>query len=370
MCAFRDELDSIKMLISAQHKISIPVKKILVIQLGDIGDVVWAIPTFWALKAAFPQAYLSVLVRNLHGDFLLDDSHLDKIFQVDQQSVFSGLQLLKNLRREKFDLLFDLRADDRGAFISFFSGAKMRAALYYSGLFWRNRAFTNLVDPPPVKENILGAAEQSLKIVRGFGIKETTSTPQIFVTEKLKDKISTLLIEEKVETKNGWVSINPFSRWPYKEWNMDKWQKLSFFIWQRYRMPTVITGSAMEKQRADALAATGHSPIYNLAGKTTIREMAALLQISRLHIGVDSAAPHIAAAVGTPTITIYGPSDWRDWAPPGDRNQVVLPDMDCSPCRKKGCEGSGQSKCLDNLSVTKVQVSVETMLHKIVSEQS
>ena len=110
------------MLISAQHKINIPIKKILVIQLGDIGDVVWAIPAFWALKAAFPRAALSVLVRNPNGDLLSDDPHIDKIFQVDQQSVSSGLRLLKNLRWEKFDLLFDLRADDRGAFLSFLSG--------------------------------------------------------------------------------------------------------------------------------------------------------------------------------------------------------------------------------------------------------
>lgn len=350
------------MLISAQHKINIPIKKILVIQLGDIGDVVWAIPAFWALKAAFPRAALSVLVRNPNGDLLSDDPHIDKIFQVDQQSLFKGLPLLKNLRREKFDLLFDLRADDRGAFISFFSGARIKAALYYSGLFWRNRAFTHLVDPPPVKENILGAAEQSLKIIRGFAIKETTSTPQIFVAEKLKDKLSTLLTEEKIETKYGWVSINPFSRWSYKEWDMDKWRQLASFIWQKYKMPVIITSSATEKKRAAALVATSLSPIYNLAGKTTLREMAALLQMSRLHIGVDSAAPHIAAAVGTPTITIYGPSDWRDWAPTGDKNMVVLPDMDCSPCHKKGCDGKGRSICLDNLPVAKVQNAVETML--------
>jgi len=358
------------MLISAQHKINIPVRKILVIQLGDIGDVVWAIPAFWALKAAFPQAGLSVLVRNPNGDLLLDDPHIDKIFQVDQQSVFKGLQLLKNLRREKFDLLFDLRADDRGAFISFLSEAKMRAALYCPGLFWRNRAFTHLVDPPPVKERILGAAEQSLKIIRGFAIKETTSTPQIFVAEKLKDKISALLTEEKVETTHGWVSINPFSRWSYKEWDMDKWRQLASFVWQKYKMPVIITGSIAERKRADELAAESNSPIYNLAGKTSLREMAALLQMSRVHIGVDSAAPHIAAAVGTPTITIYGPSDWRDWAPPGDRNQVVLPDMDCSPCHKKGCDGNGRSKCLDNLAVAKVQGAVETMLNKVVSDES
>jgi heptosyltransferase-3 len=97
--------------------------------------------------------------------------------------------------------------------------------------------------------------------------------------------------------------------------------------------------------------------------------MAGILQMSKLNIGVDSAAPHIAAAVGTPTLTIYGPSDWRDWAPLGEKNQVVLPDMDCSPCRKKGCDGSGQSKCLDNLAVAKVQDAVEKMFNNFVSEK-
>jgi len=350
------------MLISAQHKINIPIKKILVIQLGDIGDVVWAIPAFWALKAAFPRAALSVLVRNPNGDLLSDDPHIDKIFQVDQQSVSSGLRLLKNLRWEKFDLLFDLRADDRGAFLSFLSGAKMRVAMYFPNLPWRNRAFTHLLDPPPETVKVRGAAEQSLKIIRGFAIKETTSIPQIFVTEKIREKMSKLLIEENIETSNGWVSINPFSRWSYKEWDIDKWRQLAFFIWQTYNMPVIITGSAVEQRRADELAAESSSAIHNFAGKTTLREMAALLQMSRLHIGVDSAAPHIAAAVGTPTITIYGPSDWRDWAPTGDKNMVVLPDMDCSPCHKKGCDGKGRSICLDNLPVEKVQNAVETML--------
>jgi len=86
------------------------------------------------------------------------------------------------------------------------------------------------------------------------------------------------------------------------------------------------------------------------------------LKMSRLHIGVDSAAPHIAAAVGTPTVTIYGPSDWRDWAPPGKKNKVVFPDMDCSPCHQKGCDGSGSSRCLETIDAGKVMAAVEELL--------
>jgi ADP-heptose:LPS heptosyltransferase len=350
------------MLICAQHKINIPIKKILIIQLGDIGDVVWAIPTFQALKDAFPNAELSVLTRNPFGDLLLDDSSVGKVFQIGKESILRQLQLLLSLRRERFDLLFDLRADDRGAFISFLSGARMRAALYYPGWTCRNRAFTHLVDPPPQKERVFGAAEQSLKIIRGLGIKETTTIPKIFVSQKIKDKIIELIDAEKIEIQRRFITINPFSRWAYKEWSMAKWSELAQFIWQKYTMPTIVVGSTEESKRAERFISVVCSPVFNFAGKTTLREMPALLQLSRLHIGVDSAAPQIAAAVGTPTLTIYGPSDWRDWAPPGDRNHVVLPDMDCSPCHQKGCNGSGQSECLENLSVNKVQDAVETML--------
>jgi ADP-heptose:LPS heptosyltransferase len=356
------------MYIAAQHKINIPVKKILVIQLGDIGDVVWAIPTYWALKAAFPQASLSVLVRNNYGDFLVDDNHIDKIFTVNSESVLSSLQLLRKLRREKIDLLFDLRADDRGAYTSFFSGAKIRAAMYYGRLSWRNRLFTHLVESPNVDKKTLGAAQQSLRIINGFGIKETASIPQIFVNEKVKEKISDFLSKEKVEQKNGWISMNPFSRWSYKEWGIDKWRKLSLFIWQTYKMPTIITGSIEERKRSDELVTGSNCPIHNFAGMTSLREMAALLQMSRLHIGVDSAAPHIAAAVGTPTLTIYGPSDWREWAPTGEKNMVVVSDMDCVPCRNKGCEGNNRSKCLDELPLAKVQDAAEKIFAKIIKK--
>ncbi len=362
------------MIIAAHHKINIPIRKILIIQLGDIGDVVWAIPAFWALKATFPQVVLSVLSRNPYGDLLLDDPHIDKIFQVDQQSIFRELQLLTNLRREKFDLIFDLRADDRGAYTSFLVGAKMRAALYYQGLSWRNRMFTHLIDPPPAteRERTYRAAEQSLKIIRGFGIKENTVIPQLFVSSTTKNKIGELLAAENVAARDGYVTINPFSRWSYKEWGIDKWRQLIAFIWQKYKMPALILGSEDERGRADKLTVAGPSSVsvYNFAGKTSLREMAGLLQTSRLHIGVDSAAPHIAAAVGTPTLTIYGPSDWREWAPPGEKNKVVVPDMDCSPCHKKGCNGSGRSDCLDNLSVAKVGNVVEIMLNNFVFDKS
>ncbi len=173
-----------------------------------------------------------------------------------------------------------------------------------------------------------------------------------------------------MKARRRFITINPFSRWAYKEWSMAKWSELAQFIWQKYTMPAIVVGSTEERKRAERLVSTACSPVFNFAGKTTLREMPALLQLSRLHIGVDSAAPQIAAAVGTPTLTIYGPSDWREWAPLGEKNKIVVTDMNCSPCYKKGCNGSGRSECLDNLSVAKVSDAVEIMFKELIADKS
>ncbi|HUV50346.1 MAG TPA: glycosyltransferase family 9 protein, partial [Anaerolineae bacterium] len=104
--------------------------------------------------------------------------------------------------------------------------------------------------------------------------------------------------------------------------------------------------------------------IYNLTGRTTLDELAGVLSFSSLHVGVDSAAPHIAAAVGTPTITIYGPSEWLVWAPLGETHSVVTPDRYCAPCHQKGCDGSGTSKCLEELTIDKVERAIHGVLDK------
>ena len=357
------------MIIAAQHKINIPIKKILVIQLGDIGDVVWMIPALWAVKKAYPQVQLMILTRHPNAEILLDDPRIAGVFQIRTErrirdSLRASLKLLYSLRRERFDLVIDLRADDRGAITSFLTGAPLRVALFYPGLSWRNRLFTHLVDPLPAKDRVFGAAEQSLRIIRGLGIKEETSIPRIIVSTEAEKKVRRIIAAENITAKNGWVSINPFSRWPYKEWGIEKWRQLASFLWQKYSMPTVIIGSGEERERAAKLFQGTPSLVYNLAGLTSLSEIAALLKMSRLHIGVDSAAPHIAAAVGTPTVTIYGPSDWRDWAPPGEKNKAVFSDMNCSPCYKKGCDGKGRSLCLENMDVEKVQNVVEELISK------
>jgi heptosyltransferase-3 len=154
------------------------------------------------------------------------------------------------------------------------------------------------------------------------------------------------------------VTVNPFSRWAYKEWGLEKWEEVIAWLWQSFGLASVLVGSPAERERAAALSRQGSGKVFNLAGLTTLAELAGVLEQSRLHIGVDSAGPHIAAAVGTPTVTLYGPSDWRYWAPPGESHRVVVPEVPCAPCHRKGCDGLGTSLCLDRLEVSRVRTVI------------
>ena len=359
------------MLVKGNTLKSIDIRSILLIQLGDIGDVVWATPTFRAVKETHPNANVSVLLRQPIGSLVAADPNIHKIFEVKRykenliKKVKRPYRLLRALHRERFDLVFDLRLDDRGAFMAFLSGAPVRVALKCPGVLWRDRLFTHIVVPPVPKERIFGAAEQSLRLVREFGIDTQDTTPKLWVSEKAKRKSEKLLNGDNITTYRRWVTLNPFSRWRYKEWAHEKWVRVVDWLWEEYGIPTVIVGASEEREKAVNIADQCKGKIFNIAGKTTLDELAALLRLSILHVGVDSAAPHIAAAVGTPTITIYGPSDWRDWAPLGKIHSVVTPDRDCVPCHQKGCYGSGTSKCFEALSVDKVKRAIRVFLNNV-----
>ena len=348
------------------------IRRILIIQLGDIGDVVWATPTFWAVKDAFPEAQLSILLREGFGRLLEADPSLSRIVEVRRykgsllKRILAQIRFIVHFRREGFDLAIDLRSDERGAYMAYASGAPIRVSLYYQDApFLRNRLFTHLVSPPPQQEKVRGAAEQSLCLVRALGIKTVGTIPRLYVKENAHRKVEGLLQEKGIDENIKWLTLNPFSRWPYKEWGQEKWVEIVDWLWSQYQIATVIVGAEEEREKAERLTKQISGKAFNLSGETFLDELAALLKLSILHIGVDSAAPHIAAAVGTPTITIFGPSNWEDWAPVGATHRVILPNQDCVPCFKKGCDGQGWSRCLAELTVGAVKESIREALESL-----
>ena len=107
------------------------------------------------------------------------------------------------------------------------------------------------------------------------------------------------------------------------------------------------------------------SGVFNLAGKTSLGELAAVLKHCHLFIGGDSAGLHIAAAVGTPTISLFGPSSPVSWAPIGEEHEVICKNWECVPCRNKGCQNREWSRCLEELTLEEVQPVVERQIRSL-----
>jgi len=337
-------------------------ENILLIQLGDIGDVVLTTPALRAVKETYPNARVSVLVFKPYGSLLAGDPNIFEVVETTKirGSMFRLLRetaaFARHLRQKHYDLVIDLRTGDRGAILSFLTGAPARIG--YRGennAFWLKIAFTEILrNLKAATRPVHPGADQSLRLLRKLGIDTSDSTPRLYPSPDDRLKAHALLASAGVTSGTKIVTINPFSRWKYKEWDNTKWSAVIDRLWEERRIPAVLIGASEEAAACQEIVKGRKGRAFNLAGKTTLSELAALISMSSLHLGVDSAAPHIAAAVETPTVTIHGPSDWRAWRIVNDKHRIVSAVMDCIPCSMTGCDGNGKSKCLDELGVDPV----------------
>jgi heptosyltransferase-3 len=164
--------------------------------------------------------------------------------------------------------------------------------------------------------------------------------------------------------------MQPFSLWAYKELPPDAYSALIDRIGDRWGIPVVLCGAPNERDRAGAIAERSRGSVVNLAGATTIGELAGLLSLADYFIGIDSAGLHIAAAAGTPTAGIFGPSAPASWAPRGSCHLVIQTPMPCIPCRQKGCANSGVSQCLEALTADAIMEAIDPILDRLLRNRT
>lgn len=199
-----------------------------------------------------------------------------------------------------------------------------------------------------------------------YGLKVNPRWPRLRIDSHLAGQVNALLQEENVPFELPLIAVQPFSLWSYKEWGEDKFVRLIKQMVSTYRVGILICGSAAERPRVSRMMnALAGDPVTNLAGRTTIPEYTALLARCAFFIGCDSAGVHLAAAVQTPTATLYGPTSPDAWAPREDGHVVIRKAMDCVPCRQKGCHDSGTSICMERLSVEEVLQRITPLLSNL-----
>lgn len=345
--------------------------RILLVQLGFIGDVVVTIPVIRAVRETFPESMLAVSVREHSRELVEDVPWVDAVISVDKRkrpwysTIAHQWGFYRRLRSYRFDLSINVRTGTRGALMSFLSGARCRVGHYSYRHTWTNRLYTHVVQPEAWDG--IYAGEQNLNVVAPLHLDIPTRVPELHLSPQRARRVAKLLGALGVPEDKPLIALHPFSSRETKNWAPARFAELAGRIVGAYDVAVIITGSAADRLQALKIAEKCAGKVFVLAGMVSIGELACVLKRSTLLVGVDTGAIHIAAAVGTPTITLFGPSDPTVWKPPGASHEIVSAELPCAPCRRAVCDSPDKGSCLSNLSVEKVWSVVERRVGEFLS---
>lgn len=297
-------------------------------------------PALDAIRSAFPETRIVAVARPLVAELLRFHPAIDELVVYDSKGEHSGgrgrLRTAKELRRHRFDAAILLQNAFDAALLTFLAGIPERAGYATDG----RRIL--LSRPVSVTGEVLSLhhVEYYLRLLAELGIPrpETVSlTLRVSGEERaaLRDRLASLGIPEGKRI----VGINPGATYgSSKRWYPERFAAVADTLSEEWDASVVLMGSAPETPLADEIeAAMRHRPV-NLVGRTTVRELMALLSYSFFLVTNDSGPMHIAAAFGVPIAAIFGPTDWNKTSPWTDRARIVRVDVDCSPCRLRECD--------------------------------
>jgi heptosyltransferase-3 len=339
-------------------------KNILVIKLKQPGDVLVSTPVLTALKEAWPEVRVTYLVPRPAEEMVRDHPLLDELLVADrrQETWSRSWRLLQNLLRANYDLVLELSGGDRGAFYTLATRAPERVGFERPGQpYWqRQTVFTRLLPRPQVTMHMV---EQNLEAVRALGVEPRKPRLEFYWDEKVETRVMNKL--SSLGLRPGeFAVLHPGAGWRFKCWTPAGYARVIEFIQEVWGMPVLLTASRAPHEQEliqEILADCRQAPI-NLAGQLTLKELGALIAKARFFFGADSAPMHLAAAVNTPAVALFGPSGVFNWGPWGEGHLVIQKEMECVPCGQDGCEGSKVSRCLVELSPEEVVEKLERFL--------
>ncbi|MBF0495127.1 MAG: putative lipopolysaccharide heptosyltransferase III [Deltaproteobacteria bacterium] len=339
------------------------IKKILFIKLRHIGDVLLTAPVARALKNAFPHASVTALVYSGTEEMLTLNPAVDEVLVFDLgwkklprcRRLWAETAFTLGLRKKGFDLVINLTEGDRGAVMAFVSGAGIKVGLdpKGQGILGKHLVYDLLYYPQDQRAHMV---DQNLDAVRALGVADPDRKVDILFDEKDRDYVNQRLDQLGCRRDRPLIHIHPASRWLFKAWPARYVAELIDHLILNRGAEVILTCGPADRELAymkDIKQALHCIPI-DLSGQTTLKQLAVVSSLSHLFFGVDTVAMHLAAAVGTPVVALFGPSGEFNWGPWGTGHRVIKKDWDCRPCGRDGCQGSKKSRCLEELTVAEV----------------
>lgn len=351
-----------------------PPRRILLICTQRIGDVLLATPLARSLKRAWPEAELHFLVFKGTEGVLEGNPDIDRVIALPQRTDWRGkLAQFRTLWR-RYDLAVSTIATDRARLYGWVG------AVFRIGFIAEQEKGKNLLLDRWLKfdDRDTHTVSMGLRLTELLGIAPCYQVVPPSLAPHARDALFGRLDSLK---EKKYVVLHPSPKFAYKMWRQEGWVELAEWL-QQQGLQVVLTGGPDSDERAYAEAIAQQVPVLNLAGALSLAETAELIGSARLFIGPDTAVTHIAAAMGVPTIALFGPSNPVKWGPwpqrwsrpespwpwrGGGRQgnvQLIQGQGDCVPCLLEGCDRhiGSNSLCLQQISASSLIVAVRAMM--------
>ena len=335
------------------------VRRLLIRGPNWIGDAVMCEPALSAVRALFPAARIALLVKPSIAELFAGHPACDEIVLYDSRARHAGLsgkwRLSKDLKREGYDLAVLFQNAFEAAFLAWLSGIPRRYGYATDGRGWL------LTDPVAVADQSKAAHQTRyyVDLLRPLGWDGQARAPRLVVSDSESQAIEQRLAAAGIGSSERLIGLNPGSTYGgAKRWLPERFADVADRLASSHSARIVIVGAAGEEILGQTIAGAMRTKAIVLSGRTSIRELMAVVQRCHLFLTNDTGPMHIAAALGVPVVAIFGPTNSRTTSPWGDAHRIVRRPVECSPCLLRECPID--HRCMTHISVDDVyQAAVE-----------
>lgn len=323
--------------------------RVLIVKLSAIGDVVHTLPALTMLRRNVPDARITWLVEAAGAELLEGHPALDRVLVVPRHEWrsltarhrwfaaargFTGF--VGELRRDAYDLAIDFQGLAKSGIWMRFARATRKAG-FDRGLQRNEGAWLALNERIPPISIERHALERGLHLVEALGFAPQPIAYDLALGSEVVAEAARLLGELGLAPDQPFVAVNPVTRWPTKDWEATRFAAAADRLNQA-GLPAVFTGAPGDRAAIDAIGAAMTTPIRRLDGRTRLKVLAEICRRARVVLSTDTGPMHIAVAVGTPVVALFGPTaPWRT-GPHGESNEVLRLELPCSPCFRRRCQ--------------------------------
>ncbi len=344
---------------------------IIIVKTSAIGDVIHTLPALNALRRKYPEARIDWLVEEAAADLVIGHAALDTVIVSRRKAWVRDLKrgrvlaafwgfvdFVKKLRAIEYDLLLDFQGLLKSGIFVGLARAKRKVG-FGKGMEHAEGSYIFLNEPiPPVNMNH-HAVIRELLLLKAIGIESEDIIFDLPVGDQQRKKIRQLLESEGVDLSKPLVAINPMTTWKTKHWRNERFTQVADLL-LNMGMMVVFSGGLQDVQGIEEISAAMTGKAVSLAGKTTLKELAALYEQVDVLITTDTGPMHLAAAVGTLVVALFGPTaPWRT-GPFGSGHKILRAEIACSPCLKKNCDRDHE--CMEQITVDQVVQATQSVL--------